>query len=105
MFVSVKERTHIIGIQKALGAKKHYIMLEVLYESGLLALIGGILGLLLIFIVTLIIGAATDFGIQLTLKNVIKGLFISAIIGFISGFAPARTAARLNPVEAIASTF
>jgi putative ABC transport system permease protein len=105
MFVSVKERTHIIGIQKALGAKKHYIMLEVLYESGLLALIGGILGLLLIFLVTIIIGTTTDFNIQLTLKNVIKGLFISAIIGFISGFAPARSAARLNPVEAIASTF
>ena len=105
MFVSVKERTHIIGIQKAMGAKKKYIMLEVLYESGLLSLIGGILGLFLIFIVTLIIGMTTDFNIQLTLNNIIKGLIISALIGFISGFAPARSAARLNPVEAIATTF
>ena len=105
MFVSVKERTHIIGIQKALGAKKHYIMLEVLYESGLLSLIGGLLGLILIFLITLLIGSFTEFNIHLTLSNIIKGLVISAVIGFISGLAPAFSAARLNPVNAIATSF
>ena len=105
MFVSVKERTHIIGIKKALGAKKHYIMLEVLYESGLLSLIGGIIGLLLIFIGTLIVTGATDFKISLSLGNVVKGLVISSIVGLISGLAPAISAAKLNPVAAIAVSF
>jgi putative ABC transport system permease protein len=105
MFVSVKERTHIIGIKKALGAKKHYIMLEVLYESGLLSLIGGIIGLLLIFIGTLIVTGATDFKISLSLGNVVTGLIISSIVGLISGLAPAISAAKLNPVAAIAVSF
>jgi putative ABC transport system permease protein len=105
MFVSVKERTHIIGIKKALGAKKHYIMLEVLYESGILSLIGGILGLILIFIGTLIVARVTEFNIYLGIGNIIMGLIISSVVGLASGLAPAIAAAKLNPVEAIAITF
>jgi len=105
MFVSVKERTHIIGIKKALGAKKHYIMLEVLYESGILSLIGGIVGLILIYIGTLIVTRVTEFNIYLSIGNIIIGLIISSLVGLISGLAPAISAARLNPVEAIAVTF
>jgi putative ABC transport system permease protein len=105
MFVSVKERTHIIGIKKALGAKKHYIMLEVLYESGILSLIGGIIGLILIYIGTLIVAGVTDFNIYLSIGNILTGLVISSVVGLVSGLAPALSAARLNPVEAIAVSF
>ena len=105
IFVSVKERTHIIGVKKALGAKKHYIMLEVLYESGMLSLIGGIIGLILIYIGTLIVARVTEFNIHLSIGNVITGLIISSIVGLVSGLAPALSAARLNPVDAIATTF
>ncbi len=103
MFVSVKEQTKLIGIQKALGAKNYFILLQFLYESIILALIGGILGLLLIFILTLIISAAAEMEFSMTAWNVSLGLIISISIGIISGIVPAYQAARLNPVEAIAS--
>jgi putative ABC transport system permease protein len=101
MFVSVKERTNIIGIQKALGAKNFFILLQFLYESVLLSIMGGIIGLLVIFAVTLMVSNFTEFKISLTAANVILGLTISAVIGIVSGFAPAWSASRLNPVEAI----
>jgi putative ABC transport system permease protein len=105
MFVSVKERTNIIGIQKALGAKKYYIILEVLYESVLLSLIGGLIGLLMVFIGTLIVKNSFDFDISLSPGNIILGLFISMTVGIIAGLFPAIMAARLDPVKAMASTF
>ncbi len=104
MFVSVKERTNIIGIQKALGAKRHYIILEVLYESILLSIVGGIFGLLFVFLGTLIV-QSKDFNIFLSGNNIVFGLFISTVIGLIAGLLPAITASRLDPVKAIASTF
>jgi putative ABC transport system permease protein len=103
MFVSVKERTSIIGIQKALGAKRYFILIQFLYESVLLAVAGGLAGLLLIFIGTIIVNAATDFTISLTIANIIRGVLISAVIGIVSGFVPAWVASRLSPVEAINS--
>jgi len=103
MFVSVKERTSIIGVQKALGAKRYFILIQFLYESVLLAVAGGIVGLLLIFIGTIIINTTTDFTISLTAVNIIRGILISAVIGIISGFVPAWIASRLSPVEAINS--
>lgn len=105
MFVSVKERTRIIGIQKALGAKRYTILVEFLYESVILSLAGGILGLLLVYIGTLISTYVFDFEIGMTLTNVIRGLVISGIIGVVSGFMPAYTAARMNPVDAINTHF
>jgi len=105
MFVSVKERTNIIGIQKALGAKKYYIILEVLYESILLSLIGGLIGLLLVFIGTIFVRSSFDFDIYLSLGNIVLGLFISTAVGMIAGLFPAIMAARLDPVKAMASTF
>lgn len=105
MFVSVKERTNIIGIQKSLGAKNYFILLQFLFESTLLALVGGILGLLLIFIGTTLVSLLTDFSITLTIGNIIVGLIVSGTIGIISGYAPAYSASRLNPVEAINTTF
>ena len=100
MFVSVKERTPLIGIQKSLGAKNYFILIQFLTESIVLCLIGGILGLLLVFICTLLARLA-DFTFDLTLHNIILGLTVSTIIGIVSGFIPAFNASKLDPVEAI----
>ncbi len=101
MFVSVRERINIIGIQKSLGAKNYFILLQFLFESVLLSIIGGMIGLLLIFLLTLLLKGALDFNISLSLKNILTGLGISGVIGLISGIAPAISAARLNPVDAM----
>ncbi len=101
MFVSVRERTNIIGIQKAIGAKRFFILLEFLFEAVFLSLLGGVLGLLLIYIGTLLLKDALPFPLVLTFHNIFIGLMISTIIGLVSGFMPALTASRLDPVEAI----
>ncbi len=105
MFVSVKERTKIIGIQKAIGAKNTFILLQFLFESVLLSLLGGIIGLLLVFVGFLIANNFIDMSFYLGWNNISLGLIISVVIGVVSGYAPARSAARLNPVVAINSTF
>jgi putative ABC transport system permease protein len=101
MFVSVKERTNIIGIQKSLGAKNYFILFQFLFEAVILSLMGGIMGLLLIFLLTLSLSGGIDFDISLSWNNVFIGLIISSVIGLISGIAPAISASRLNPVDAI----
>lgn len=105
MFVSVKERTHIIGIQKALGAKNYFVLMEFLFESVMLSLAGGILGLLIVGAGTLAINLTGDFRMYLTASNIILGISISSIIGLVSGFAPAWQAARMDPVKAINTSF
>lgn len=103
MFVSVKERTNIIGIQKSLGAKNYFILLQFIFESISLCILGGLLGLLLVFIFAKIITAVSGFEVLLGFNNIILGIGISIIIGTISGFWPAYSASRLDPVEAIRS--
>lgn len=103
MFVSVRERTRIIGIQKAIGARNVFILFEFLFEAVSLSLMGGIVGLLLIFIGSLVANSMMEFKIVLGLNNIALGLSISAAIGIIAGFAPAWRASRLNPVVAIAT--
>jgi putative ABC transport system permease protein len=105
MFVSVRERTNIIGIQKALGAKKFFILQQFLVESMLLSIFGGLLGILLIFIGTVIINYLWDLNMYLTIGNMVLAVFISGIIGVVAGYAPANTAAKMNPVEAIGFSF
>jgi putative ABC transport system permease protein len=101
MFVSVKERTSIIGIQKALGAKNFFILMQFLYESVLLSLMGGAIGLFFIFLGTTLVSKFSEFSISLTVDNIVLGLLVSAVIGIVSGYAPAWQASRLSPVEAI----
>ncbi|RYD90734.1 MAG: FtsX-like permease family protein, partial [Sphingobacteriales bacterium] len=103
MFVSVKERTNIIGIQKSLGAKNYFILLQFLIESIILCLMGGIVGLFLVYLGTLAVGAATEIEIVLDMTNIIRGIAMSVTIGIISGIVPAYGASRLNPVDAIRS--
>jgi putative ABC transport system permease protein len=103
MFVSVRERTSQIGIQKALGAKNYFILLQFLIEAVVLCIIGGIIGLLIIFILATIATKLMDFNMTLTLENILWGLGISGIIGVVSGFVPAYIASQLDPVEAIRS--
>ena len=105
MFVSVKERTNLIGIQKSLGAKRKFILLQFLFEAVMLSVIGGAIGLLFIYIGSLIASSKVEMDIALSFGNVILGLLISASIGIISGIFPSYKAANLNPVEAINTTF
>ena len=101
MFVSVKERTNIIGIQKSLGAKDYFILLQFLIESVILCLMGGIIGLILVLGGTAILKAAADIQVVLDAGNIIFGISLSISIGIISGIIPAWFAAKLDPVEAI----
>ena len=103
MFVSVKERTSLIGIQKSLGAKNYFILTQFLIESVLLSLLGGLIGLLLVFIIAFLINLFADLGIMLNQSNVILAITVSVLIGVISGFVPAYTASQLDPVEAMRS--
>ena len=101
MFVSVKERTNIIGIQKSLGAKNYFILFQFLFEAVFLSLIGGLVGIGLVVLLTLIPQDALP--LVLSMKNIVTGLFISSFIGILSGIIPAWVAAKRDPVIAIRS--
>lgn len=102
MFVSVKERTNLIGIQKSLGAKNKFILFQFLFEAVILAVVGGLVGLLLVWLGTIAASGMTeDFEFVLSPKNMFLGFSISSFIGLISGVIPALRASRLDPVEAI----
>lgn len=101
MFVSVKERTHIIGIEKSLGAKNSFILTQFLAEAVLLCLVGGAFGLVIIYLLTVLASQLMDLEVSLSLANIFLGFGISAVIGLLSGFIPALTASRMDPVQAI----
>lgn len=105
MFVSVRERTNIIGIQKALGAKKQFILQQFLFESVLLSITGGLIGLFLILIGTVGINYFYELNMHLTVGNTVLALVISSMIGVVAGYAPANAAAKMDPVEAIGYSF
>ncbi len=105
MFVSVKERTSQIGIQKSLGAKNYFVLLQFLFEAIFLAVLGGLVGLFIVFSMSVIVSNTTSFQLGLSLQNILLGLGVSGLIGLVSGFIPAWTASRLDPVEAMRSNF
>jgi len=99
MFVSVKERTNIIGIQKSLGAKRFFILFQFLFEAVFLSLLGGLFGLLLVYLISFISLGSLD--LTLSFGNIFLGVSVSVIIGTVSGILPALGASRLDPVIAI----
>ena len=101
MFVSVKERTNLIGIQKSLGAKNKFILFQFLFEAIILSVIGGIIGLLLVWAIALVLTKVLDFEFVLSMANIVLGTGLAATIGLISGILPAITASKLDPVDAI----
>jgi putative ABC transport system permease protein len=101
MFVSVKERTRIIGIKKALGARRSFILLEFLIESVVLCILGGLIGLLVVYLVMKVLTQVIDFDLFLSMGNLIIGISISIVIGVLSGVIPAYQAAGLDPVDAM----
>jgi putative ABC transport system permease protein len=99
MFVSVRERTNIIGIQKSLGAKNYFILFQFLFEAICLSLIGGGSGILLVYLLSFIPLGSLE--LVLSFNNIILGLGVSSVIGVVAGIVPATLAARMDPVEAI----
>jgi putative ABC transport system permease protein len=103
MFVSVKERTNLIGIQKSLGAKNKFILFQFLFEAIILCIIGGAIGLVFVYIISIVMTNMLEFEFILGYKNVFLGIGLAAFIGVISGILPAISASKLDPVEAIRS--
>ena len=103
MFVSVKERTNLIGIQKSLGAKNKFILFQFLFEAIILCIIGGTIGLVFVYIISIVMTNVLEFEFILGYKNVFLGTGLAAFIGLISGILPAISASKLDPVEAIRS--
>jgi putative ABC transport system permease protein len=101
MLVSVTERTHEIGIRKALGARHGDIMQQVLIEAVLLAMIGGGVGVAIGAMVTEILGRVFELSLHITLGYVALALGVSTIVGIASGWYPASRAAKLDPVVAL----
>jgi putative ABC transport system permease protein len=103
MFVTVRERTGQIGLKKALGAKNRVILSEFLLESAFLCIVGGLIGLTLVFILTQILSGALDFPIFISVDNMVWTFIICIAVGVIAGIIPAYKASRMDPVVAIRS--
>jgi putative ABC transport system permease protein len=103
MFVSVRERTSQIGLKKAIGAKKHIILTEFLLESAFLCIIGGLIGLTLVYLLTIALTQALNFPVYISTSNMIMAITICIVVGVVAGYIPARQAARMDPVVAIRS--
>jgi putative ABC transport system permease protein len=99
----VKERTNIIGVKKALGAQKYVILIEFLVEAIVLCLIGGLIGLLFVYLGAVAATYFFEFEIFLSSKNIILGIVLALISGIVAGLIPAITAANMEPVEAMRS--
>ncbi len=103
MFVTVKERTSQIGLKKAIGAKRSTILTEFLLESAALCLIGGFIGILLVYVLTVIVSNLLDFPIFISTANMLLAIGICIFVGVLAGIIPASQAARMDPVVAIRS--
>jgi putative ABC transport system permease protein len=103
MFVTVKERTPVIGLKKAIGAKKSTILFEFLMEAALLCLIGGAFGLFFVYILTLILSGPLNFPVFISLPMLAGTVVICLVVGILAGIIPASQAAKMDPVVAIRS--
>ena len=102
MFVSVQERMSQIGIQKALGAKRYVILTQFMVEASFLSLAGGLVGILLVFLISIPVNAVSEyFTITLSPDNALAGILIAVVLGILSGLIPAWKAATVDPVRAI----
>lgn len=101
MFVSVKERTNLIGIKMAIGAKRYFILLEYLIEAIILCIIGGLVGLVIVWGALFILAKVLEFPIYMSFQNIALGISLSILIGIVAGIIPAIIASRMDPVEAI----
>jgi putative ABC transport system permease protein len=103
MFVTVRERTSQIGLKKAIGARRSTILYEFLLESAFLCIIGGLVGLFLVWILALSLSAVLPFAITIAPSIIFLALSICIILGVIAGIIPASIASKMNPVDAIRS--
>ena len=103
MFVTVKERTPVIGLKKAIGAKKRSILSEFLLESAIICILGGMIGLILVYLLTLILTNLFNFPVFISAGILFLAISICIVIGILAGIIPALTASRLDPVVAIRS--
>lgn len=103
MFVTVKERTSMIGLKKAIGAKKRSILSEFLLEAAIICIMGGVMGLFLVYLLTLVLTNVFDFPVYISPGILTLAISLCIFIGILAGFIPAYTASRLDPVVAIRS--
>jgi putative ABC transport system permease protein len=103
MLVSVTERTHEIGIRKALGARRFTVLLQILVEAVMLAFFGGALGIGIGAILTVILGKVFELTLHITVTYVALAIVVSTTVGVVSGWYPASRASKLDPIEALRS--
>jgi putative ABC transport system permease protein len=103
MFVSVKERRRLIGVKKAIGAQSQDILIEFLIESIILCLMGGLFGIVFVFLLSKLLSGPLGFPVIISSSNFILGISLSVVVGILSGIIPAVTASKMNPVDAIRS--
>jgi len=103
MFVTVKERTSVIGLKKAIGAKRSSILFEFLMEAALLCIIGGAFGLFFVYILTLILSGPLKFPVYISIPMLVSTVILCILVGILAGIIPARRAAKMDPVVAIRS--
>jgi len=101
MLASATERTREIGIRKSLGAKRRDILLQFMVESTVMALVGGVIGVLIAWILAVIVRSATPVPMAVPISAVVLAIGISSTVGMFFGVYPARKAARLDPIEAL----
>jgi putative ABC transport system permease protein len=103
MFVTVKERTSMIGLKKAIGAKRASILFEFLLEAAILCLMGGAIGLFFVWVLTLVLSGPLKFPVYISIPLLVGTVIICLVVGMLAGIFPASRAARMDPVVAIRS--